>query len=452
MSHTEAAIERLYARYRELEGPLSVNWSPDYGTLVVPNGNAATAVHRWFHLKEAYSGRLFARVLKECGLDGCRDLRVLDPFAGVGTTAVSVANAVLDGDLLRASVYGIECNPFLHLVAATKLQALQAPSNTFIKLAQKVSATVLQGKVLPPPAPTLSTFSQERFFDRPELRRLLCLKEAIRVEEEAGAIPLDIALAQICLGAAIETVSNLRRDGRALRHVEKRTQVGAVHAFLERAHEVDSDLLSQPVRIRGRVLHGDGRILEGLDCRFGQFDLVLFSPPYPNNIDYTEVYKLENWFLGFIHNSEEFYTQRLRTVYSHPSLLRPDPLPSAQLAPTENAVIQYAVAPLADAIPDDRYTAGRTRMLNGYALDMYLTLRSTFGRLRPGGDLVYVVGNSVHGKRPNELVIAADLLIASLAQAVGYEVRHLDVARHLRRRFVDSPFLRESVVFLRRAR
>jgi DNA modification methylase len=30
------------------------------------------------------------------------------------------------------------------------------------------------------------------------------------------------------------------------------------------------------------------------------FDLILTSPPYPNNIDYSEVYKLELWLLGFI--------------------------------------------------------------------------------------------------------------------------------------------------------
>ena len=279
---------------------------------------------------------------------------------------------------------------------------------------------------------------------------MLCLRAAIDGEEESGADSLDVALARVRLGAVVEEVSNLRRDGRALRHVEKRTRVGAVQAFLERSHEVEIDVPSKAAGVRGRILRGDGRILEGIDGRFEKFDLVIFSPPYPNNIDYTEVYKLENWLLGFIQDSEGFSSQRLLTVYSHPSLLRPDPLPSDALSAEENSKVEKVVAPLVEAVPSGRYSDARTRMIRGYAVDMYLTLRSAFLKLRPGGDLVYVVGNSVHGKTPNELVIVADLLIADLSLLAGYEVRRLDIARHLRRRFVDSPFLRESVVFLRR--
>jgi hypothetical protein len=90
-------------------------------------------------------------------------------------------------------------------------------------------------------------------------------------------------------------------------------------------------------------------------------------------------------------------------------------------------------------------------MLRGYALDMYLTLRSAKERVGEGGWVVYVVGNSVHGRGPEHLIIAADLMIAELASFAGLIVERLAVARHLRRRFVASPLLRESVVFLRRA-
>jgi hypothetical protein len=88
-------------------------------------------------------------------------------------------------------------------------------------------------------------------------------------------------------------------------------------------------------------------------------------------------------------------------------------------------------------------------MLRGYVLDMYVSLRSAMCRVTPGGYVVYVVGNSVHGTSSASLVIAADLLIAELAVALGYDLVGIGVARQLRRRFVESPFLRESVVTLR---
>jgi hypothetical protein len=197
------------------------------------------------------------------------------------------------------------------------------------------------------------------------------------------------------------------------------------------------------------VTLGDGRTFDEIMDDAQEFDLIIFSPPYPNNIDYTEVYKLENWLLGYITDESAFFDQRMRTVYSHPSLLRPDPLPSSNLSTKENDLLAQVVAPLVDAVPKDRYSLARERMLRGYALDMFLTLRSAAKRVAPTGHVAYVVGNSVHGRPPREFVIAADLLMAQLAGVAGLLVERICVARFPRRRVVASPFLRESVVFLK---
>src|SRR5262249_2292054 len=157
--------------------------------------------------------------------------------------------------------------------------------------------------------PTLSTFNNDGFFDRSDLNRLLQLRSAIDEEESCGADPFDIALARVCLGSIIEAVSSLRRDGRALRHVKKAAKPTAVQAFLDNAEEIAAEFPTHPVCVKGGVLGGDGRTLDSLQSAM-LFDLALFSPPYPNNIDYTEVYKLENWLLGFITCSAAFTHQR----------------------------------------------------------------------------------------------------------------------------------------------
>jgi hypothetical protein len=48
------------------------------------------------------------------------------------------------------------------------------------------------------------------------------------------------------------------------------------------------------------------------------------------------------------------------------------------------------------------------------------------------------------------LVIAADMVIAALAEAAGYTVEKIVVARRPSRRKAGSALLRESVVFLRK--
>ena len=441
----------LDQHYRAVERRFPVGDRNDYAQLVAPNGNAGEPIHRWFHLKEAFSSRLLVRVLKDTDLHQRTDLRILDPYAGVGTTLVSAADAICDGELQTATAYGIECNPFLHLVSAAKVGAIQKPPSGLLKLGRKIAASASKprGDTHPDP-PGLSTFQHPDYFDKVELQRLLLLRDAVEEEARVGASADLIALCRMALGAIVEPVSNLRRDGRALRYTPGKTpRTTAVQGFLDKIEQVDQDLPRSRINLRGRVLSGDGRTLSPLDKRHHDFDLILFSPPYPNNIDYTEVYKLENWLLGFIRDDEAFAAQRLKTVYSHPSILRPDPLPSTALAREDNALIARVVDPLIQRLPADRYQEARTRMIRGYALDMFLSLRNSAQRVARGGFVVYIVGNSVHGDGNHGLVIAADLVIAQLANAVGFDVIGIGVARHLRRRSIDSPYLRESVVTMR---
>ena len=449
MSERSVEAERLELHYAQLESAWEVETAPEFALLVVPNGNAEAPIHRWFHLKEAYSSRLLERILKETGLAGTSNLRICDPYSGAGTTQISVADAVTSGDLVDPAVYGVEQNPFLHLVASAKLTAVQQPPKTFEDFAQEISNTVLASSLTCPVLPSLSTFHRAEYFDLADLHQLVRLRNAIEDAEQAGSSPVDCSLAMVCLGAIIESISNLRRDGRALRYADKGRRPAPIQAFLSKARQIQADLPATPIAVGGCVTLGDGRSFGGIMDEAQEFDLIIFSPPYPNNIDYTEVYKLENWLLGYITDESAFFDQRMRTVYSHPSLLRPDPLPSSILSTRENDLVAKVVAPLVDAVPKDRYSLARKRMLRGYALDMFLTLRSAAQLLAPTGHIAYVVGNSVHGRPPGEFVIAADLLMAQLAGVAGLVVERICVARFPRRRVVASPFLRESVVFLK---
>lgn len=439
--------------YQDIEESLPVQYAPEYADLVVANGNHELPVHRWFRLKEAFSSSLFARIVDDSGLGQRSSLRVLDPYSGSGTTQVAVVEHVLTGRLRDATVYGIERNPFLHLLASTKLQALKEPPEDFAAYAWEVSKVALASRSTPV-LPALSTFHRPEFFEHQDLEQLLRLRDAIDSQNSQLRSAVSMNLALICIGAAVGSISNLRRDGRALRYVSKPQRPSALEAFIEKATQVDADLksflgMSRGVgRMSGRVILGDGRILEGIDARFVPFDLVIFSPPYPNNIDYTEVYKLENWILGFIQNQAEFRSQRLGTVYSHPSVLRDDPLPCEMLESRENETLSQVAFDIVANVPKDRYYESRLRMLRGYLRDMLLTLKSAAKMLSPSGKVVYVVGNSVHGRPPGDFVIAADLLLAKLAGMAGLSVERLAVARTLRRRESKSRFIRESVVFL----
>ena len=441
-----ADLDRFYAR---LQSRWPVVDGTGYAGLVVPNGNGGAPVHRWFRMKEAYSCELVERIIEASGLASRPSLSVCDPFCGSGTTGVSLAHAVAAGKLPAVRFTGLESNPYLHLVAQTKLAAMCSPPAEFPALAQRVGAAVAQRTVEPAPIPGLSTFADERYFDTEALSELLRLRAAIVAERDRGADRLAVDLAAVCLGSIVEGASRLRRDGRALRYEPDKPTTRPLAAFLQRAAEIEDDLPTVANPSRANVHMADARAAGEILSDAGPFDLIVFSPPYPNNIDYTEVYKLEAWLLGFYADHAGFTAQRRRTLRSHASLdfgEEPVGLDDSYLKP-----VRKLIAPLLRAVPgEDRYVSARKRTISGYAYDMLETLLNLRGATAADGRLVYVVGNSLHGGREGEgLLIAADLLIARLAELAGFAVTELAVARVPSRRRTSSPYLRESVVFAR---
>jgi hypothetical protein len=297
----------------------------------------------------------------------------------------------------------------------------------------------------------LTTFANRAYFDANVLQELLTLRAAIDAEAEAGSDPLAVDLARVCLGAVVESCSSLRRDGRALRYEAGKVVARPVAAFLKKCEDAEADLPRIGIALAGAVSMADARDAATLPSGSAKVDLFLFSPPYPNNIDYTEVYKLEAWLLGMYGGSADFSAQRHRTVRSHASLDFGD-APVA-IAPADQANIDKLIAPLLETTPaTGRYAASRRRTIRGYAYDLFQTLSNLASVANDDARLVYVVGNSLHGGHDDhQVLIAADLLIARLAELAGFTIDKIAVARYPSRRRTESRFLRESVVFARRA-
>jgi hypothetical protein len=424
--------------YADLEGRFSVVETPNMAALVVPNGNANRSFHRWFHLKEGYSCDLLDRVLVETGLNNRQQLTILDPFVGGGTTLISAGEWALADSKRSVRAVGIERNPFLGFLSRTKSQAFVAG-----ELDVTEGPQVKGGRVA---LPELSTFRHSDYFDSDQRDDLIRLRQAIEREPDGLARRLRL----LALTTSIEPVSKLRRDGRTLRYSPDKPQALARKELTERLKRIHSDLADRkPLsseKVDLSVLDGDARDADKLLPKDFMADLVVCSPPYPNNIDYTEVYKLEAWFIGAYANREAFRQQRKQTLRSHPSILfedRPTLLDSDQ-----NQALSELIAPIVAAVPAGRYSKSRERVVEGYTLDMADTLHACRARTIPGGQMAVVVGNSLHGSGKESLLVASDLIIARAAEIVGWAVNSISVARRPGRRGSTEPRLRESVILL----
>jgi DNA modification methylase len=436
---SDAQLPELSA-FRKVEAKIRLQQENSYAPLVVAALNETAAVHRWFRFKESFSPDLLKTVLDSLRPCLGRTLRMLDPFCGVGTSLVAAQELQAQGYSISAT--GIERNPFIAFVAKAKVNWPIIDTENFRGLADLV---VDESEPWRGPLPSNSSISTARCITSHVARRLLAIRDRIR---SSGEGPTNDALL-LGLASAIEPLSRTRKDGRALRIVSKpRTTVAPVLRAKWNAIVEDVSLLQRSIGASHipAVLHGDGRRPSSLGIQPGSLDLVFTSPPYPNNIDYTEVYKLELWLMGHVRTGAEFLQLRRQSFRSHPT--------SGLEAPSDDFMqairrgrLRTLLDPLVARI-DDLDEPWRKRILLGYFSDVWTTLSECHRALRDGGRAVFIVGNSLHGAASRPYLVPTDLLLGAIAERLGFRVEHTIAARSLKRRLVGNHFLRESLIVL----
>jgi SAM-dependent methyltransferase len=425
--------------YRDMERGLSLESRPDFGPLVVAGGNEVLPIHRWFRFKEAYSAGLLPALLaayppnkKHCTL--------LDPYCGVGTTLLAAQS--LQNYKLR--VVGIEYNPFIRFVASTKTQwQLVNPSALELIASRVVDVAPVRLELVP----ELSGLTTGRCMSTFIARRLLAIRDAIMSDGNSATHQALL----LGLAAAIEPLSHTRKDGRALRLVERPRQVVS-QILLAKWQSMAGDIRQmqkERQNLNGvSVIAGDGRRPLRYGIQPESIDLIVTSPPYFNNIDYSEVYKLELWLLGFIKDGNAFLQLRKGTFRSHPTSYLTES-EEGFLKCLSTGSLQRAFSPILSKL-DTNDEKWRRKLFIAYFSDIASALQQYLVVLKTGGRALVTVGNSLHGGKYAPYVVATDLLIAELARSQGFIVEEISVARPLKRRLSGNHFLRESVIAIRK--
>lgn len=424
--------------YRELESNLPITHFPNLDSLVVYGGNDQKPIHSWFRFKEGYSADLLPYLLARHFRTTGR-IEMLDPFCGSGTTLLSAQSQ----NRPRISSTGIERNPFIHFVANTKLSWHDVDPAELSRLANLVLRDIddYEG-----PLPRLSSIRTGRCISIHITKRLLSVRKRL----DAISSPYrDLLL--LGLAACIEPLSKIRKDGRALRIVDRPSK-HVIPLITRKWGEIVADIRACQVLVQQpekAIIHlGDGRAPATVGIESQSTDFVLTSPPYPNNIDYSEVYKLELWLLGFITNEDDFLKLRKMTFRSHPTS---DLAPSSStfVREIESGPLKAYFEPLLCRL-DGQKNLWRRNLVIGYFNDLQQSLAGQYKCLKPGGMAVLVVGNSLHGSSEFAFLVPTDILTACIGKSVGFNVEEIAVARTMKRRLMGNHFLRESMVVLRR--
>ena len=152
---------------------------------------------------------------------------------------------------------------------------------------------------------------------------------------------------------------------------------------------------------------------------------IIFSPPYANAFDYYESYKMELLF-GQLYDMENYQFHKKQQIrnyrISYGKEIRCD-YPTIELLCD---AVNFAI-PQKEAITGKR--DARTRlmpnMLRGYFTDMGQVLKELYDALDKNGCCYIVVDQSAYVG----VIIPTDVLLARIAETIGFEVDNIVVCR-----------------------
>jgi DNA modification methylase len=389
-------------------------------TPVVLGTNAGAqplAFQNWRRFKEAFPPELVARgVTETTAALGRQVLTCIDPFAGSGTTPLAC-------QFLGITPMAIEVNPYLADLIEAKLTPVDGQL-VGMRLAEVLATARSVDPVSyysgGPPTFVEPGVKGRYLFSAEVANRLASLVDAVlRIREESVR-----RLLRVLLGSAALEVCNATVSGKGRRYrggwEERSVRPGDLDRHFVSAVEAavfDATRYARRRSLEFKLIRGDARVeVKTVD----EVDLAIFSPPYPNSFDYTDVYNIELWALRYLRSPDENVKLRHSTLRSHVQIKRD--MSSIALTPlVMSAIERLRSAPnLWDrAIPD---------MVGAYFDDLRCVMVELRRMLPRHGRVYIVVGDSRYSGV--NIPVAAGL--AQMVPELGYQVLGVEPFRSMR--------------------
>lgn len=383
-------------------------------------GGQAEPLHDWYPYLEGYSPQFVEQVLLEFAPDAGR---VLDPFAGSGTTPLTAAN------LGRQSFY-CELNPLLQYLTECKTDALTAGEATRLRWAARLRAladALPERLARTTPDELLkethaATFGGSRFFDEEVFVEVL--RARTLADELACAEPPTARLFSIAVLSSLLPASRLIRRGDVRFRTEAESKRGAeefvpsVQKFL-RLVAADLERIT-PVKERPALVCENARYLDAVPPL--EVDAVVTSPPYLNGTNYFRNTKVELWFLRCLRTAADLAGFRQRAITAG--------INDVTVGKATGGGLPASVAAVVERLRESAYDMRIPLMAATYFSDMDAVFRGLRRHVRPGGSVMIDIGDSAYaGVHVPTHTLLTDLL---LAQGFSFE-REIVLRRRMSR-------------------
>jgi len=408
--------------------------------------------HDWYRFVLSFPPHLVQHYIHKFNID--KSKVILDPFCGTGTT-------IVESKLNRIPAIGIEANPFAHFATSVKTdwsikgEELETMAHEVASEAVEElkceginDAPILGGNVPELNLNTVDTDAQKLLITNsisplPLHKTLRLLSILKRYKDHPCFNHALLALAN----ALVFKISNLK-FGPEVGVGKTKVDYPVISSWLGEIGKIARDVASveENTYPSCKAILGDSRqISKMLD--HNSVDVVITSPPYPNEKDYTRTTRLESVILGFINNLEELRKFKKTLIRSNTRGIYKDDEDDKWVANNES------VLNLAEKIERKRIqlekSSGFEKLYSRVTVQYFGGMAKHFADLRhvlkKGALLAYVVGDQASYFK---VMIRTGKLLAEIAQSLGYELAEIELFR-TRFATATSSQLREEVVILR---
>ncbi len=370
--------------------------------------NMSLPVHRWFRYSAGFSAEWVQEVIRNSG--DRSSLRVFDPFAGSATTLVAA-------ETLGVECTGIDSHPFVSRVAQAKLEWRSDPAAYLSKIDElrKVAKNLKPQVAGYPPL-------IYKCYDDDALAQLDVLRQAYaKIADDTPASSL----------VWLTLVTMLRRTSKAgtaqwqyvLPKKQKRAAKEVSVALRECAAMIHRDMCegSELEGPRAKFLQSDARTCAGVPE--DSANLVITSPPYPNNYDYADATRLEMSFMreitGWGDLQSSVRSHLIRSCSQHVperTVDLPEVLGCSELEPIRDELTEVC-----EKLGEIRKTKGGKKtyhlMVACYFRDLAQVWKSLRRVCASGAKICFVIGDSA----PYGIYVPVIPWLGRLAEAAGFQ-------------------------------
>ncbi|MCY3537003.1 MAG: hypothetical protein F4040_06180 [Synechococcus sp. SB0670_bin_20] len=367
--------------------------------------NANSGRYGWLRLTPAYSVKIVEELM---ACHGGRRLRVLDPFCGTATTALSAAYYGHDS-------VTTDINPFLVWLGNVKTAKYSATTikSTRAACVRAVDAVML-GTVDPVDAPFIHNI--DRWWCAESLSFLRNLMAGIEAKSEERTPERNLMLVAFC--RTLIELSNVSFNHQSM-SFRNNIQLNIPFNFdmtglyMKNLNFVLEGAADNPNGTVNVVLADARKLSEIID---DQFDLVITSPPYANRMSYIRELRLYMYWLGYLTNGRDAGDLDWSAIGGTWGVA------TSRLINWETPADPFTHPLLEMTLTKIAHEKNKNgRILANYVAKYFNDIRehmvSLLPTLRSGSKLHYIVGNSTfYG-----VLLPVEKLYAEIFQTLGFE-------------------------------